>query len=87
MPYTLRELVLMAEGHNEDVWSVAAAIMAVVANCHISNKSKAMTPDDFLPESLRRGVRRDDVIVITKENSSELKKAFTESGFIVRSKK
>jgi len=45
-PLTLRQLLLMAEGRNENLWMLASAVMALVADCHRDPKKRAFTPDD-----------------------------------------
>ena len=71
---TLRQLLLMHEGHNENLWMLASAVMALLANCHRERKKRAFTPDDFNPMVHR--TQRDDVIHVTPENVGDLRKAF-----------
>ena len=64
----------MAEGHNENLWMLAAAVMALLANCHRDRKKRPFTPDDFNPMVHR--TQRADVIRVTPENVGELREAF-----------
>jgi len=71
---TLRQLLLMAEGRNENLWMLASAVMALLANCHRDPKKRAFTPDDFNPMVHR--TQRADVIRVTPENVGDLREAF-----------
>ncbi len=71
---TLRQLLLMAEGRNENLWLLASAVMSLLANCHRDPKKRAFTPDDFNPMVHR--TERADVIRVTPENIGDLREAF-----------
>ena len=65
----------MAEGRARDAWYHTSVVLAMLANTHRDpKKGKAFEPDDFNPYSQKTS--RPDVIVVTKENVSLLKKAF-----------
>ncbi len=64
----------MAEGRNENLWMLASAVMALLANCHRERKKRAFTPDDFNPMVDRS--QRADVVRVTPENIGELRDAF-----------
>ena len=64
----------MAEGRNENLWMLASAVMALLANCHRDPKKRAFTPDDFNPMVHR--TQRSDVIRVTPENVGEMREAF-----------
>jgi hypothetical protein len=57
----------MTEGRDQHVWSVASAMMALVANCHRDPKRKALDADDFNP-TLTKAERKRKGILITDEN-------------------
>jgi hypothetical protein len=67
-------LLLMAEGRNENLWMLASAVMALLANCHRDRKKRPFTPDDFNPMVHRS--QRADVIRVTPENVGDLREAF-----------
>ncbi len=71
---TLRQLLWMAEGRNENLWLLASAVMSLLANCHRDPKKRAFTPDDFNPMVHR--TERVDVIRVTPENIGDLREAF-----------
>ena len=49
-PFTLRELVNMAEGRGKMEWGQTSCLMALVANIlRDPNKTKAVNPGDFNP--------------------------------------
>jgi len=64
----------MAEGRHENLWMLASAVMALLANCHRDPKKRAFTPDDFNPMVHRTG--RADAIRVTPENVGDLREAF-----------
>jgi len=64
----------MAEGRNENLWSLASAVMSLLANCHRDRKKRAFTPDDFNPMVHR--TQRADVIRVTPETVGDLREAF-----------
>jgi len=64
----------MAEGRNENLWQLASAVMALLANCHRDSKKRAFTPDDFNPMVSR--TQRADVIRVTPETVGDLREAF-----------
>jgi len=54
-PFTLRELVWMAESKQKEAWSHTSSIMALTANCHRDpKKTRRFRPDDFNPFAARR---------------------------------
>jgi hypothetical protein len=56
-PFTLRELVWMAEGRGRDLWSHTSALLALIANVNRDpKKSRPLKPADFNPHaaSLRK---------------------------------
>ncbi len=65
----------MAEGRNENLWLVASAVMALLANCHRERKKRAFKPDDFNPMVDR--TERADVIHVTPETVGDLREAFS----------
>jgi len=69
----------MAEGRAKENWQHTSALMALIANAHRDpKKGKAFEPDDFNPYSEKTsGSRQVGMIVVTKENVSLLKQAFT----------
>jgi len=71
---TLRQLLWMAEGRNENLWLIASAVMSLLANCHRDPKKRAFTPDDFNPMVHR--TQRADVIRVTPETVGDLREAF-----------
>ena len=64
---TLRQLVWMTEGRDRHIWSVASALMSLIANCHKDAKSKTFVPDDFNP-TLSKEERRSAALLITDDN-------------------
>ena len=48
---TLRQLWYMADGAQRGAWSIASAVMALIANCNRDSKShpRPFTPDEFSP--------------------------------------
>ncbi len=49
-PFTLRELVWMADAKGRDEWSRTASLLALIANAHRDPKrARAFTPSDFNP--------------------------------------
>jgi hypothetical protein len=52
---TLRELLLMAEGRQQERWQHTASLLALIANCHRDPKRRRpYTPEDFLPKTRER---------------------------------
>ena len=47
----------MAEGQRERDWSLLSNLMALVANCHRSSKTKPFKPADFNP-TIEKTVKR-----------------------------
>ncbi len=74
-PLTIRQLFWMTEGRDRHVWSVASALMALIANCHKDSKGRALRPDDFNP-TLTRAERLRNAILITDENVSVMRDEF-----------
>ena len=48
---TLRQLWYMADGAQRGAWSIASAVMALIANCNRDSKAhpRPFTPDEFSP--------------------------------------
>ena len=69
----------MVDGRDRHVWSVASALMSLIANCHRDGKGRTLGPDDFNP-TLTRQERRRNAILITDDNveimRDEFKKVF-----------
>lgn len=57
---TLRQLWYMADGAQRSAWSVASAVMALIANCNRDSKShpRPFTPDEFSPFANRNRKRK-----------------------------
>ncbi len=68
----------MTEGRDRFAWSVASAMMALIANCH-SDERTEYDADDFNP-TLTRQERHRNAILIDDDNvdlmRDEFKKAF-----------
>ncbi len=60
----------MAEGQQERDWSLLSTLMALIANCHRSSKSKAFKPVDFNP-TIEKHVKR-----LSKDEFHQLCKKF-----------
>jgi len=65
----------MADGRDRYVWSVASALMALIANCHRDTKKRPLEPDDFNP-TLTRQERRRNAIWITDDNVEIMRDEF-----------
>jgi len=65
----------MSEGQGQSWWSVASALMALLANCHRDAKSRALRPDDFNPY-VEKQVRTKEIIEVKPENLADFRKAF-----------
>src|SRR5690606_37726841 len=52
-PYTLRELVWLAEGRQTEQWNHTSAVLAMLANVHRDPKRRSYQPADFLPMAMR----------------------------------
>ncbi|GHT39549.1 hypothetical protein FACS189427_13620 [Planctomycetales bacterium] len=63
----------MTEGRDKHIWSIASAMMALIANCHLDSKRSAVTADDFNP-TLHNENR--NVILITDENVNVMRDEF-----------
>ena len=68
-PFTLRELVWMADGHQTEAWNHTAALLAMLANTHRDpKKTRAFKPSDFHPgtrrEKPKEAVPRVDISVL-----------------------
>lgn len=62
---TLRELLAMAEGRQRHDWSIAASVMALVANTQRNPKrTRPFKPSDFDPFAKRQTFIRADVSVL-----------------------
>ena len=49
-PFTLRELVWMADARQTDAWNHTAAVLAMLANTHRNpKKARPFKPSDFHP--------------------------------------
>ena len=59
-PFTLRELVWMAEGRRRELWDHTASLLALLYNVNRDpRRSRAMRPEDFHP--LRRPSKTETV--------------------------
>ena len=72
-PLTLRELVLMSDGRDRQLWVHTSFVLAMLANVHRDpKKGRAMRPADFNPyadaDARRRG------IPVTADNIEVLKR-------------
>lgn len=47
----------MAEGQRERDWSLLSTLMALIANCHRSSKTKPFNPADFNP-TIEKKIKR-----------------------------
>jgi len=65
----------MSEGQGQAWWSVASALMALLANCHRDPKGRALRPDDFNPY-VNKHVHTKEVIEVTPENLADFRRAF-----------
>ena len=65
----------MSEGQGQSWWSVASALMALLAHCHRDSTGRALRPDDFNPY-VEKHVRPNEVIEIPPENLADVRKAF-----------
>ena len=74
---TLRQLLLMAEGHSRDRWSRLASLLAMLANCNRDpKKGRAFKPTDFDPHAR---ADRTDVIEVDSETIGMFRQAFQNS--------
>ena len=65
----------MADGRVQDAWQRTSHLMALLANVNRDpKKSKVFSPSDFDP--FRESVNKKQVVVVTKENIGEFRKAF-----------
>ncbi len=48
-PFTLRELVAMADGRAREAWNHTSALLAMLANVHRDRKKRPLQPADFHP--------------------------------------
>jgi hypothetical protein len=72
-PFTLRQLVVMAEAKSRQAWNHTSAILAMLANVHRdAKKTRALRPADFHPH------RRHDKPTITKVGINVLKQVFVD---------
>jgi hypothetical protein len=78
-PFTLRELVWMAQGRREHDWTIASSQMALLANCHRDPKKRGYTPDDFNPLRGRRGG-----IPMTKHNLGAIARALSAQAVTIK---
>ena len=66
----------MAEGRSKDAWQHTSAILALIANVNRDpKKTKAYKPSEFNP--MLTNTDKADAVVITNDNVSILRKAFT----------
>ena len=67
-PFTLAELVWMAEGRGRDLWAHTSAVLALVANVHRDpKKSQSFKPADFNPHLTE--TKRRSPLIKTKDLS------------------
>ena len=72
-PFTLRQLVVMAEAKSRQAWNHTSAILAMLANVHRdAKKTRAYRPADFHPH------RRHEKPTITKVAINVLKQVFVD---------
>ena len=72
-PFTLRQLVVMAEAKSRQAWNHTSAILAMLANVHRdAKKTRAYRPADFHPH------RRTEKPTITKVGINVLKQVFVD---------
>jgi hypothetical protein len=72
-PFTLRQLIVMAEAKSRQAWNHTSAILAMLANVHRdAKKTRAYRPADFHPH------RRMEKPTITKVGISVLKQVFVD---------
>ncbi|MBN2559919.1 MAG: hypothetical protein JXQ75_03190 [Phycisphaerae bacterium] len=64
----------MADGRQHHDWSVAASVMALIANCHRDPKTRAFKPKEFHPLLQKK---HDGAILVTKETVHQFRQAFT----------
>lgn len=65
----------MSEGRGIHDWGIASSLMALLANLNRAKSSKVIKADDFNPYADNK--KDDEVIYVTEENISQLKRAFT----------
>ena len=65
----------MTEGRDRFIWSVAASLMSLVANCHRDSKGKTFSPNDFNP-TLSKAERNRDALLITDDNVELMRDEF-----------
>lgn len=65
----------MTEGRDRHTWSVASALMSLIANCHKDAKSKTYSANDFNP-TLTRKEKQAHIPVITDENAELMRDEF-----------
>ena len=74
-PFTLRELVWMAEARRRDMWDHTAGLLALLYNINRDPKrSRAMRPEDFHP--LRQQSRNRKGVEKVKADITALKQIF-----------
>lgn len=74
-PYTLRELVWMAEARGRDQWTHTSSVLALIANVNRDpKKTRPYKPSDFNPYEARRSTAAG--IPITKQTLGMLKSVF-----------
>lgn len=72
-PFTLRQLVVMAEAKSRQAWNHTSAVLAMLANVHRdAKKTRAYRPADFHPH------RRNENPTITKVAINVLKQVFVD---------
>tara|TARA_B100000809_G_scaffold166695_1_gene163999 strand:- start:222 stop:503 length:282 start_codon:yes stop_codon:yes gene_type:complete len=75
-PFTLAELLIMAEGRQRDMWHHTAQITAIMANIHRGPKTKPFEIHDFHPFIDSPRARGRGGIPIKADNITLLRAAF-----------
>jgi len=74
-PYTLRQLVWMAEGLDQQQWRHTSSLCAILANVNRPSKRRAYKPDDFNPYS-GKARSQPGAIEVTPETVGQFREAF-----------
>lgn len=77
LPFTLRQLVWMAEAQRERDWETISSLMALMANINSTRRGKTYKAADFNPTVDRNQARRSKVLPYSRENMSMLKSLVT----------
>lgn len=73
-PFTLRELIAMAEARSQQAWAHTSSILALIANLHRDPKrTRAYKPGDFNPHMRRKPA------TVQRVGISVLKQVFVEN--------